>query len=386
MDSSLLEQVLSEANIALQAGKESECISYVYSELHQRLEGTTFDIGLYPTPLSLARFMVSIAGPVAGETIYDPACGLCGFFVEAYRYLRKPCRQDISNAFLGYDVNPYLLRIGKAWMEFEGMDTSYIRERALPEQGLLRPNLFEDWVDDSDRFKGRYLILTHPPYEKIATQQGKKRATTTDERMEYYDREFLRHCMTRLQSYPNGRCCMVVSLNLLINKRKPDVALRQKLLDDFDIQMIARLPKQMFASSHRGVHYHSYMLYFQHGRTSNVLRCNIREHEAPAQARSIQSPCGASFEEAADIWERWQKPSSDQTFSLTAEEQAYTGVIVADKLRQEDSEYKLIDDEPPLQQEERSASLEELLQQLVEQSAELQIAVQHLEKSIKEGV
>lgn len=374
-------------SLLLSKETEQEGITRIYESLQKDMKGSKSDTGLYPTPLSLARFMVEIAQPQPYETIYDPACGLDGFFVETYRYLRRADR-NISNVFLGYDINPRLIEAGKAWMKANGIDTMHIREQSLPAIDKFRQNLWDDnddRNDDDDKFEGRYVILTHPPYEKITAQSVKKSIWRANKSVEHYDWAFLRHCMDTLQKHPSGRCGTVVSqsfFNSPANKMQ-----RYELVTEYNIQLIVRLPKKLFATRQRGVNYPSYLLYFdKQGATGQILHCNIHEDEATVPPRTRQSSAGARFEEAISIWKRWQEQSMEKSFSLTEEEQQYTWVTDASTIHERDPEYKLIDDVPFQPYEKPLISLDELMQRLVQQTGELHELAQQLQKRIKEGI
>lgn len=365
---------MEEARSTLLAGKEQESILRIYTILQQELQGDKLDIGLYPTPPSLAHFMVAIAQPEPGETIYDPTCGLGTFFIEACRYVETHYG-TISNTLLGYDINPRLLEICKDWMEANDIDISHIRER-----DKLTPDLLDSEEDDSNFFKGKYLILTHPPYEQIAYQSGKKDRQSKGP-INYYDIACVHHCMEILRKYPTGRCGIIVPRAFFSNRAKNSRMLRCQLINEFNLRLLVRLPEQLFATAEKDVKYHSYLLYFdKQSTTSTILRCNIREDEALVPSRSRQSSDGASFDEAENIWKQWKGQSS-----LPLEGQKYAWILDAKTEAERDKDYRLID-AIPSSEEEASIPLNELMQQLVEQTGELYKLAQQLQKRIKEGV
>jgi type I restriction enzyme M protein len=364
---------MEEACTALLYGQEQESILRIYTILQQELHGDKLDTGLYPTPLSLARFMVAIAQPEPGETIYDPACGIGTFFIEACRYIVAH-DGTISNTFLGYDINPHLLKICKKWMEANGIDISHIRER-----DRLTPDLPDNNEDDSNLFKGKYLILTHPPYELIAYQPEKKDRQSKGP-IHYYDIACVHHCMEILRKYPTGRCGVIVPQAFFSNRGNNSRKLRYQLVNEFNLRLLVRLPEHLFATAEKDVNYHSYLLYFdKQGITSMILRCNIGEDETPVPSRSRQFSDGASFKEAENIWKQWREQSSP------VEGQKYAWILDAKTEAERDKDFRLIDT-IPFREEEASPPLDEIMQQLVEQSGELYKRAQQLQKRIKEGM
>lgn len=364
---------LEDALSALLTGQEQENILRIYTILQQELQGGKLDIGLYPTPLSLARFMVEIAKPEPGETIYDPACGLGTFFIEACRYIVAH-DGTISNTFLGYDINPHLLKVCKEWMEANGIDISHIRER-----DRLTPDLLDSEEDDGNFFKGKYLILTHPPYEQIACQ-SEKRSWQSKKPINYYDVACVHHCMEILRKYPSGRCGIIVPQAFFSNRGKSSRMLKCQLVKEFNLRFLVRLPEKLFATAEKDVNYHSYLLYFdKRGTTSKILRCNIREDETPIPSHFRQPSQGASFQEVESIWEHWLEEPS-----LPDEGQKYAWTLDAETISERDKDYRLIDGIPS-REEEPSIPLDELMQRLVEQAGELHELAQQLQKRIKES-
>jgi type I restriction enzyme M protein len=64
-------------------------VSHTYENLLQRLGSENKMAGEFYTPRPVIRFMVEVIDPKIGETVYDPACGTCGFLVAAYEYLKQ---------------------------------------------------------------------------------------------------------------------------------------------------------------------------------------------------------------------------------------------------------------------------------------------------------
>ena len=54
----------------------------IYEEMLQNLNNKGSGKGEYYTPRPLIRAMVSVINPQIGETVYDGACGTCGFYTS----------------------------------------------------------------------------------------------------------------------------------------------------------------------------------------------------------------------------------------------------------------------------------------------------------------
>uniref|UniRef100_UPI001F2832B3 HsdM family class I SAM-dependent methyltransferase n=1 Tax=Vibrio anguillarum TaxID=55601 RepID=UPI001F2832B3 len=67
--------------------------------------------GEFYTPRTIVRLMVNILDPQANESVYDPACGTGGVFVEAKKHAKdKSCFNGLS--FIGNDLSPFAHLIG----------------------------------------------------------------------------------------------------------------------------------------------------------------------------------------------------------------------------------------------------------------------------------
>lgn len=57
-------------------------VSFVYEDLLKKLGSENRLAGEFYTPRPIVRFILDVVDPQLGETVYDPACGTCGFLVE----------------------------------------------------------------------------------------------------------------------------------------------------------------------------------------------------------------------------------------------------------------------------------------------------------------
>jgi type I restriction enzyme M protein len=74
-------------SIDFQSQDDIFTVSQVYEDLLQRLGSENRMAGEFYTPRPVIRFVVQLVDPQIGETIYDPACGSCGFLAEAYQHI-----------------------------------------------------------------------------------------------------------------------------------------------------------------------------------------------------------------------------------------------------------------------------------------------------------
>ena len=60
-------------------------VSHVYEDLLRKLGQENRLAGEFYTPRPVIRFIVQVIDPQIGETVYDPACGTCGFIIPNHR-------------------------------------------------------------------------------------------------------------------------------------------------------------------------------------------------------------------------------------------------------------------------------------------------------------
>jgi len=139
-------------------------VSQVYEELLRRLASENRLAGEFYTPRPVIRFIVEVVDPKIGETIYDPACGICGFLAQAYLHMRK-YEQTIEDhrilqeqSFHGQEKKPVPALLG-------------LHGVAAPR--IVRRNTLEENIRYvTERYD---VIMTNPPFGGI---EGSTYSTT----------------------------------------------------------------------------------------------------------------------------------------------------------------------------------------------------------------
>lgn len=67
-------------------------ISLFYETMLREMRDAAGDAGEFYTPRPLVRLIVDRLAPRLGERVLDPACGTCGFLVEAYEHMKGEAR------------------------------------------------------------------------------------------------------------------------------------------------------------------------------------------------------------------------------------------------------------------------------------------------------
>lgn len=217
--------------------------------LEKNAEDIKSGAGQYFTPRALIKAIVEVMRPEPGMTICDPACGTGGFLLAAHDYLTnnyklgKAEKLFLRNkALTGMDIVDGVVRlcVMNLYLHGIGGNGSTI-ERA---DSLL--------ADPGRRYD---MVLTNPPFGRkssftFTTEEGEEDkdsliyerddfwATTSNKQL-----NFVQHIKTILDI--NGRAAVVIPDNVLFEGGAGET-IRRKLLEDFDVHTLLRLPTGIF--------------------------------------------------------------------------------------------------------------------------------------------
>jgi type I restriction enzyme M protein len=235
--------------------------------------------GQFRTPRQIRAFMVQMVDPDLGDTVYDPACGTGGFLIDVVdyilaRYSETPqevpiygeewlekrdqtldeAKNDIPNlqiyrkgpgekipdwsrleaAIYGTDVSRQMMRISMMNLVLHGIRKAHLkRANVLSEMSGLTE-------DDLTR---RYqVILSNPPF----AGQIPKESIRPDLPTKSKKSELLFLALMLLSLAPGGRCAVVVPEGALFGSTSAHKALREKLLQEFQLLAVVSLPAGVF--------------------------------------------------------------------------------------------------------------------------------------------
>ena len=208
--------------------------------------------GQYFTPRALIKAMVDVTDPKITETVADPACGTGGFLLAAYEHM-KPQSQEIAkqkflkeHAFFGADNTPLVVTLASMNLYLHDIGTE------------SSPIVCQDsLIDKSDKMFD--VILANPPFG-TRPQGSVEVYANRPEFVKTSDNQvnFLQHIMSIVRT--NGRVAVVLPDNVLTDGGAT-AKVREKLLKDFNLHTILRLPTGIFYAN--GVK--TNVLFFQKG-------------------------------------------------------------------------------------------------------------------------
>ena len=218
--------------------KESHDFGFVYEEILRELQGAG-SAGEFYTPRAVTDFMAMMIQPKLGEKMADFACGTGGFITSWLGQLQKQVKDTSSKAQFDdsiYGIEkkpfPYLLCVTNMLLHDIEIPNIY-------HENSLRHNLL-DYTDD-DKFD---VILMNPPYgghEDKSIQGFFPNDLASSETADL----FMSVIMYRLKK--NGRAAVILPDGFLFGTDNAKVAIKKKLLSEFNLHTVIRMPHSVFA-------------------------------------------------------------------------------------------------------------------------------------------
>ena len=238
-DGVLLRQVINVINeVDFSEYKERHEFGTIYETILKSLQSAG-NAGEFYTPRAVTDFMVKMINPKLGEKIADFACGTGGFLTSTLKYLegQKKTVEDAekyNNSIYGIEKKPlpYLLCITN--MLIHDVD----------EPKIYHSNSLEKRVQDyteADKFD---VILMNPPYGG-SEKEAVKNNFPSDLRSSETADLFMNVIMYRLKK--NGRCAVIIPDGFLFGTDNAKVAIKTKLLKEFNLHTVVRMPHSVFA-------------------------------------------------------------------------------------------------------------------------------------------
>lgn len=214
--------------------------------------------GQYFTPRALIKAIVDVTDPKITETVADPACGTGGFLLAAYEHM-KPQSKEIAkqkflkeHAFFGADNTPLVVTLASMNLYLHDIGTE------------SSPIVCQDsLIDKSDKMFD--VILANPPFgtrPQGSVEVDRYRpefVKTSDNQV-----NFLQHIMSIVKT--GGRVAVVLPDNVLTDGGAT-AKVREKLLKDFNLHTILRLPTGIFYAN--GVK--TNVLFFEKGKPTEDI-------------------------------------------------------------------------------------------------------------------
>ena len=238
-DGILLRQVINVINeLKLDDYEEAHAFGEIYESILRELQSAG-SAGEFYTPRAVTDFMAQTINPKIGEKMADFACGTGGFIVSWLKALESQKktiedRKAFDTSVYGIEKKqfPYMLCVTNLLLH--DIDTP----RIYHDNSLLHDVL--DYTED-DQFD---VILMNPPYGGNEKSEVKNHFPADLASSETADM-FMSVIMYRLKK--NGRAGVILPDGFLFGTDNAKLAIKKKLLSEFNLHTVIRLPHSVFA-------------------------------------------------------------------------------------------------------------------------------------------
>ena len=218
--------------------EESHAFGEIYESILRELQSAGSS-GEFYTPRAVTDFMAKMIEPKIGEKVADFACGTGGFLTSWLKELSPQVkttqdREMFSQSIYGIEKKqfPYMLCITNMLLHDIEIPQIY-HSNSLTKDVL-------DYTDD-DKFD---VILMNPPYGGNEKTEIKNHFPSDLASSETADL-FMSVIMYRLKK--DGRAAVVLPDGFMFGTDNAKMAIKKKLLSEFNLHTIVRLPHSVFA-------------------------------------------------------------------------------------------------------------------------------------------
>lgn len=257
--------------------------------------------GQYFTPRALIQAIVDVVDPKITEEVADPCCGTAGFLLAAYEHMRTQSKDMEKQKFLkehalhGTDNTALVVTLASMnlYLHDIGIKSSPIEYK-------------DSLIDTSDKMYD--VIMTNPPFG-TRPQGSVDVSANRPEFIETSDNQvnFLQHIMSIVRT--GGRVGVVLPDSVLTGDgatRK----VRDKLLKDFNLHTILRLPTGIFYAN--GVK--TNVLFFDKGEPTKDIW--VYDYRTGIKHTQVQNPLKRSdLQDFVDCYCAGHMDDRRQTYS-----------------------------------------------------------------------
>lgn len=235
----LLRQVINIIDeIKFTNSNEKHEFNEIYETMLKELQSAG-NAGEFYTPRPVTNFMVEMINPTLKDKIADFACGTGGFLTSTLDYLGSQVKtvedkELYNNSIYGIEKKslPYLLCITNLLLH------------DIDEPNIEHRNSFDRNVRDYKENEKFDVVLMNPPYGGHEVKNIQANFPSNLRGSETFDL-FMTLIMYRMKQ--NGRCAVILPDGFLFGTDNTKVNIKEKLMKDFNLHTIIRLPSSVFA-------------------------------------------------------------------------------------------------------------------------------------------
>ena len=238
-DGVLLRQVINVIDeIEFDTQKDQHAFGNIYEKILKDLQSAG-NAGEFYTPRAVTDFMAERLNPEIGEKVADFACGTGGFLTSVLNILDNKVetvedRLAYQNSIFGIEKKalPYMLCVTN--MLLHNVDNP----------SIIHGNSFDRNVREYSEDEKYDVVIMNPPYggsEKKSVQSNFPLDLRSSETADL----FMSVIMYRLKQ--DGRAAVILPDGFLFGTDNIKVSIKKKLLEEFNLHTVIRLPHSVFA-------------------------------------------------------------------------------------------------------------------------------------------
>lgn len=195
--------------------------------------------GEFYTPTCIVKLLVELVEPNKG-TIYDPACGTGGMFVQARKHLAEIGEDPTSLTVYGQEFQDKTWKLARINLLLQGFNAKDIH---------LGDRSADTFKNDHHKGMTFDFILANPPFNQkkwgLESLQDDPRWQWGIPPANNANYAWLSHMVSKLEKN-KGRAAVVLANGSLSGARKDEVDFRKRMLKDNKVEMIISLPDKLF--------------------------------------------------------------------------------------------------------------------------------------------
>ena len=218
--------------------EERHAFGDIYETILKSLQSAG-NAGEFYTPRAVTDFIVKMINPKLGERVADFACGTGGFLTSTLKILEPQIntiedRGIFNKSIYGIEKKPlpYLLAITNMLLH------------DIDNPDIYHGNSLERNVREYKSFDKFDIVLMNPPYGGTESD-GVKLNFPADLRSSETADLFMSVIMYRLNE--TGRAAVIIPDGFLFGTDNAKTAIKMKLINDFNLHTIIRLPSSVFS-------------------------------------------------------------------------------------------------------------------------------------------
>ena len=238
-DGVLLRQVINIIDeLDLNDNDEIHAFGSIYEDILKELQSAGSS-GEFYTPRAVTDFMAKMIKPQIGETVADFACGTGGFLTSWLNELAPQIksvddREQYDDSIYGVEKKQFPCILCVTNMLLHGIDVPKIEHGNSLNRDILDYTV-------RDQFD---VILMNPPYGGHEKESVKAHFPDDVASSETADL-FMSVIMYRLKK--DGRAAVILPDGFLFGTDNAKVAIKKKLLSEFNLHTVIRMPHSVFA-------------------------------------------------------------------------------------------------------------------------------------------